>query len=266
MELIDVGANLGHESFCHDFATVLERAAAAGVAQLVLTGTSAAESRRAYELASRHGGRLFATAGLHPHLASEWDAATGDLFATLAVQPEVVALGECGLDFNRNFSPRPQQEYAFEAQLELAVALGMPVFLHQRDAHERFMAILERYLPRLPRAVVHCFTGTAEELAAYRDHDLYVGITGWICDERRGLHLRELVGRIPAQRLLLETDSPYLLPRNLRPKPKTRRNEPMYLAEVLRLVAVCLGQPQETVAAVTTANARRFFGLPQATD
>lgn len=264
MELIDVGANLGHASFRHDLDAVLERAAAAGVVQLVVTGTGAAESQEACELARVHRGRLFATAGMHPHLASQWDAATGELFATLAGQPEVVALGECGLDFNRDYSPRPQQEYAFEAQLDLAAALAMPVFLHQRDAHGRFMAILERYLARLPRAVVHCFTGTAEELEAYRDHDLYVGITGWICDERRGSHLCELAGRIPENRLLLETDSPYLLPRTLQPKPKTRRNEPMHLAEVLRVVAECRDVPVQALAAATTANARRFFALPQA--
>jgi TatD DNase family protein len=260
-DLIDIGCNLTHRSFRHDRAQVLERAREAGVSSLVVTGTSLAESRAAAQLASDNQGALHATAGVHPHDARGCDEHTVPALADLAALPQVVAIGETGLDFNRNYSPPVDQERCFEQQLELASELGMPVFMHERDAHERFMEILRRYRGRLSGAVVHCFTGTAEELAAYLDLDLHIGITGWICDERRGSHLRELVQRIPAQRLMLETDSPFLLPRDLQPRPKDRRNEPAHLTHVANTVASCRDEPLETLAAAVTATSRRFFGF-----
>jgi TatD DNase family protein len=198
---------------------------------------------------------------VHPHDARHWSVNAEATIMALTALTEVVAIGETGLDFNRDFSPRPDQERVFEAQLEIAVTLNMPVFLHERDASERFTAILSRYRNNLPCAVIHCFTGTGEELAAYLDLDLHIGITGWICDERRGLHLQDLVSRIPLQRLMLETDSPYLLPRNLTPKPKSRRNEPAYLPQVLNTVARCMKLPAEIVAEKTTQTARNFFSI-----
>ncbi|MDX1528315.1 MAG: TatD family hydrolase, partial [Gammaproteobacteria bacterium] len=205
---------------------------------------------------------LFSTAGLHPHLAREWRAETERAIRELAARPEVVAVGEAGLDFNRDFSPRDQQEHAFEAQLEIAAELGLPVFMHERDAHQRFVEILKPIRTRLGKAVIHCFTGTGEELDAYLDLDLHVGITGWICDERRGQHLRELVARIPLNRLMLETDAPYLLPRDLTPKPKSRRNEPMHLRHILETVARCRSMEPEELAKATTQISRTFFGIP----
>ena len=261
MELIDIGVNLTHNSFHADLSAVLARARAANIAQMIVTGTSVAESQAAQSLAAQHPGFLYATAGVHPHDARHCCDKTSNLLTDLAQLPQVVAIGETGLDFNRDFSPRPQQEYVFEAQLELAVGLNMPVFMHERDASERFSTILSNYRDRLPAAVIHCFTGTAEELARYLDLDLHIGITGWICDERRGLHLRDLVKHIPVQRLMIETDAPYLLPRNIRPKPKSRRNEPAYLTQVLATVAECLELPEDTVAEATTRTARKFFNL-----
>ena len=175
--------------------------------------------------------------------------------------PEVGAAGECGLDYFRNFSPHADQERVFRCQLELAVEVGKPVFLHQRDAHDPFVAILRDYLPRLAGGVAHCFTGEAGELDDYLALGLSIGVTGWICDERRGQHLRELVRRIPLDRLMLETDAPYLLPRDLEPRPKTRRNEPSYLAHILETVARCRGEPPEVIATATTRNALAFFGF-----
>ena len=176
----------------------------------------------------------------------------------------MVAVGECGLDFFRDLSPRPVQRDWFEQQLRLAVELGMPVFLHQRDAAADFAAILAPLREALADACVHCFTGDREALHQVLDLDCHVGITGWICDERRGQELQEIVSDIPDDRLLIETDSPYLIPRSLRPRPKTRRNEPQWLGEVRDAVARCRGQSPEHVAAVTTANARRFFRLDAA--
>ena len=262
MELVDIGANLGHESFDRDREQMLARARVAGVVQIVVTGASETESATALGVARAVPGILFATAGVHPHHAREWHSGSAAALERLAAEREVVAIGETGLDFNRDFSPRPDQERALEAHLELAAGLGMPVFLHERDAHERFLAIVARWRARLPRAVIHCFTGDEAALDAYLDLDLHVGVTGWICDERRGLHLRESIGRVPPDRLMIETDAPYLLPRDLVPKPKTRRNEPMHLPHILRAVAAAVGREPDAVARSTSETARRFFGLP----
>ena len=261
MQLIDIGANLTHSSFAHDLPQVLERAHAAGVVQLVVTGADAEGSRAASALALAHPGLLFATAGVHPHHASNFDADTETLLRELHARPEVVAVGETGLDYHRNFSPRDAQLFAFERQLELAATVGKPLFLHQRDAHADFLACLDNARGRLGHAVVHCFTGEKSELFDYLDRDCHIGITGWICDERRGVHLRELVKSIPADRLMLETDSPYLLPRNVRPMPAHRRNEPMHLAHICAEVARDRGEEAATTAANATAVTRAFFGI-----
>lgn len=261
-ELIDIGANLTHDSFDDDFDQVLKRAFDNDVRQLVVTGATASGSRKAARLAAEYPGVLFATAGVHPHHAKDYDDETHALIRSLAAEDDVVSLGECGLDFFRDFSPRNVQESVFERQLEQAAELGMPVFLHQRDAHERFIAILKHYRDALPRAVVHCFTGDRDELRHYLDLDCHIGITGWICDERRGHHLKEFVADIPSNRLMIETDAPYLLPRDLDPQPKTRRNEPMYLRHIAEVVAAARGESLEELAESTTATARAFFGLP----
>jgi len=261
MQLVDIGANLTHSSFQHDLAAVLDRAAAQGVDQLVVTGASRDGSPQALALALAHPGRLFATAGVHPHHADEYDADCDALLRELVAAPQVRAVGETGLDYHRDLSPRPTQQFAFERQLQIALDCGKPLFLHQRDAHDDFMAILRPVRDRLAAVVVHCFTGTREELFDYLDLDCHVGITGWICDERRGTHLREIVGNVPLNRLMIETDSPYLLPRNLQPMPSHRRNEPMYLAHICAEVARDRGESLETTAAGTTATARAFFGL-----
>ena len=259
MQLVDIGANLTHASFAPDLDEVVQRAREHGVGTLVVTGTSVAESRRATEIADQHG--LYCTAGVHPHHARDCDDATVPALREIAGHPRVVAIGECGLDFNRNYSPHPDQEKWFVAQAELALSLGKPLFLHSRDAHPRFSGIVKSM--RIEKAVAHCFTGGREELRAYLDLGLYVGITGWICDERRGKHLLALVRDIPPDRLLLETDAPYLTPRDLHPQPKARRNEPAFLPHIARAVAKALGRPADEVAAETTRNAIALFGLDE---
>ena len=259
--MIDIGANLTHESFRPDFEKVLERAREHGVERLLVTGASAGGSRAARELARAHPGFLYATAGVHPHHAHEYDQATDELLRDFVASPEVKAVGETGLDYHRNYSPHAAQIAAFERQLAIAADCGKPLFLHQRDAHADFLACLDAVRDRIARAVVHCFTGERDELVAYLDRGWSIGITGWICDERRGLHLRELVKLIPADRLMIETDAPYLLPRDLHPKPSHRRNEPMYLAHICAAVAAARGEDVASTAASTTANARAFFGL-----
>lgn len=259
--LIDIGVNLSHNNFDEDRDAVMKRAATAGVTRMVVTGSSDESNEAALRLAESHRSVLYATAGVHPHHASDYDNATDARIRELAARDAVVAIGECGLDYCRNFSPRDAQLAAFQAQLEIAADKGMPVFLHQRDAHDDFIEILEPMLPRLPRAVAHCFTGEGESLRQYLAMDLYIGITGWICDERRGMHLQDIASIIPDDRLMIETDAPYLLPRTLEPKPRSRRNEPAFLTEVLRVVAEARGQSREHVARITTDNAMSFFDL-----
>lgn len=263
--LIDIGANLAHDSFDDDRDEVIAQARQAGVERLVITGSSDESNQAALSLANDHPGVLYSTAGVHPHHASDYTDDSHALIQRLAGDPRCVAVGECGLDYFRNFSPRKAQLASFERQLDIAEETGLPVFLHQRDAHDDFIEILEPRLPRLSRAVAHCFTGEGESLREYLALGLYIGITGWICDERRGQHLHDIVALIPDDRIMIETDAPYLLPRSLKPRPKSRRNEPKFLPEVLRVVAAARGQAEEHVAAVTTANATRFFGLDSAT-
>jgi TatD DNase family protein len=260
-ELIDIGLNLTHESFAPDLPEVLRRAHLAGISRMIITGTSATGTRQAIELARSDPHRLHATAGLHPHHASEFTHAVRDELRELAADPAVVAIGECGLDYFRNYSPREAQLAAFRGLLELAVETGKPVFLHQRDAHQDFMAILREFRGSIADGVAHCFTGTRAELDDCLALDLAIGITGWICDERRGLHLLPMMAAIPATRLMIETDAPYLLPRTLRPKPATRRNEPAFLPEVAATVARARGESIEQLAASSTAAAKSFFGL-----
>jgi TatD DNase family protein len=259
--LIDIGANLTHDSFDADLDETLSRAEAAGVVKMIVTGSSDQGNIDAAGLAEMHPGLLYSTAGVHPHHASDYTDASSELIRSLLTRESVVAIGECGLDYFRNFSPRDAQLEAFRSQLEIAADTEMPVFLHQRDAHDDFVEQLEPMLPKISRAVAHCFTGEGESLQEYLAMGLWIGITGWICDERRGAHLQEIVSEIPDDRLLIETDAPYLLPRTLVPKPKSRRNEPAFLTEVLRVVAKARGQNEQHVAKITTENAVEFFGL-----
>jgi TatD DNase family protein len=264
--LIDIGINLAHHGYDHDRAAVIARAQAAGVRHMLVTGSDLDSTRRAIELAHQYPHTLRATAGIHPHHASRLTEADLPELEALMHSPEVCAAGECGLDYFRNFSPAADQARAFHWQLQLAVRTARPVFLHQRDAHADFVRILRQYLPPaspgLVGGVAHCFTGTAAEAEAYLAMGLYIGITGWICDERRGAHLREVVKHIPADRLLIETDAPYLLPRDLPEKPASRRNEPMYLPHILDTIAHARGESPAALAQATTSNATRLFTWP----
>jgi TatD DNase family protein len=262
MYWIDIGANLTHDSFAPDRDAVIARAHAAGVAQLMVTGADLASSDAAVQLAARHPRTLFATAGVHPHHAAQLRREDLPRLRALLQRPEVVAAGECGLDYFRNFSPRDAQLRAFQWQLELAAESGKPLFLHQRDAHADFLAVLRQHGAAPLRGVAHCFTGAAAELDDYLALGLSIGITGWFCDERRGRHLAALVSQIPVDRLLLETDAPYLLPRDLKAPPASRRNEPMYLPHIGRAVAAARFETPELCAAHTSAHARALFGMP----
>jgi TatD DNase family protein len=257
--IIDIGVNLAHDSFDADREAVIERAFSVGVTRMLITGSSLASTRAALELVRQQPQRFRCTCGVHPHHAEDLRPAQFAELAELAQLPQCLAVGECGLDFYRNFAPRQAQLAAFRRQLELAVQVGKPVFLHERDAHAEFCEVLEEFRGRLTGGVAHCFTGERAQAERYLELGLHIGITGWICDERRGLHLREVVRHIPAERLLIETDAPYLLPRDLRPKPASRRNEPYHLPHVLQAIASARGEPGSELARIITENALRLF-------
>jgi len=263
--LIDIGVNLTARAFEKDRVQVIERALSHGVTQMVVTGTDLAHSEAAAELCEQWQNTLFSTAGVHPHHASDWNDKIALRIYQLAEQPAVRAIGECGLDYNRNFSRPVEQRRCFEAQLELAADIGLPVFLHQRDAHSDFMAIISRWRDKLTAGVAHCFTGTRDEAAACLDMDLSIGITGWLCDERRGQSLQQAVEYIPLERLMIETDAPYLIPRDLAQDLsgalQPRRNEPMVLPHICTALARHKNIDMEEVAASTTRLARDFFAI-----
>lgn len=259
--LIDIGANLGHDSFSADLEQIIDEATQAGIEHIMVTGTSLEGSHAALAVAEKYTEFCSSTAGVHPHEAENYDDQTAIVLRELAAHSRVKAMGETGLDYFRDYSPRDVQQRALEGQLQLAADLHMPVFLHQREGHEDFIRLLREYRNALPRAVVHCFTGTESELRDYLELDMYIGVTGWICDERRGHHLHEFIHLIPENRLMLETDAPYLLPRTIQPKPKSRRNVPANLVYVLAKVAECLGKTEKNVAEKTSRNARDFFVL-----
>jgi TatD DNase family protein len=258
MNFFDIGINLMSPSFDRDREDVIARAAAAGVSPLVITGSSVKSSAAAVRYAESHAGKLYATAGVHPHNAKECGGNTLSVLREMAGHDAVVAIGECGLDYNRDFSPRDVQREWFEKQLVLGAELGMPLFLHERDASDDFCALLQKHRTGAPPRVVHCFTGGEKELDAYLELGCYIGITGWICDERRGSHLVPLVKKIPSERLLLETDAPYLVPKN---SGRSGRNESANLTFIASFIADILGKDDETLAEETSANARLLFSL-----
>jgi TatD DNase family protein len=266
MALIDIGVNLMNSAFGRDRDAVVSAAAAAGVAPLVITGSDPESSLRAAEYAKKNPGGLYSTAGVHPHNARFWDEKTRGQIRALAAGPgagsTIVAVGECGLDYNRDYSPRNKQKECFEAHIDLAAESGKPLFLHERDAFDDFSAILKKRRGDVSRVVVHCFSGGERELETYLALGCYIGLTGWICDERRGSHLIPLVKKIPPDKLLLETDAPYLMPRNMPGRKRNGRNESANLVHIAEFIARILGKEPETLAAETFANSRRFFGIP----
>ena len=259
--MIDIGLNLSHESFKPDLAAVIQRALDSGVTQGILTGASQQGSIEAYELTQSYPNLFYSTAGVHPHYSNEYTPEVHKTLEDLLENDQVIAVGECGLDFNRNFSTSTEQEHAFRQQLEIAKDTQLPVFLHQRDAHDLFLEILKDNINEISGGVAHCFTGNKEQMKDYLDLGLYIGITGWVCDERRGHDLQEAITYLPADKILIETDAPYLLPRDLKPKPKSRRNEPMHLRHILETIARLRGDNADELATITVENTKKLFKI-----
>ena len=254
--MIDIGANLTDKSFKNDLSEVVGRAISEGVEHIVVTGTNESASHDAAKIAKLFPDRLGFTSGVHPHHADDVTEEWLDTIRTVALRG-AAAIGETGLDYFRNFSTQANQRKVFQAQLELAATLEMPVFVHDRDSNGEVLDMLREHAQT--EVVVHCFTGDGDLLDAYLDIGCHIGITGWICDPHRGTELADIVSRIPDERLMLETDSPFLMPKTIDPKPQTRRNEPMNLKYVRRKVAEVRNQTEAHVDHITTENAKRFF-------
>ena len=259
--MIDVGANLLNRQFRDDLDEVLARATDAGISHIIVTATTLGEAQEALDLCARYDD-LSCTAGVHPHMAkdvgNDWQARLTEL----AAHPKVRAIGETGLDFNRNFSPQDVQRNVFTDQVELAGELDMPLFVHDRDTDGAVFEVLSRYRGPPDQVLVHCFTGTEADLLRYLEAGYSIGITGWLCDVSRGAELRCLAPRIPLERLVIETDAPFLFPHGATPPGhRRRRNEPCLLPAVAQQLADLYGLPLETVVRHTTVNARRLFRL-----
>ena len=259
MPIFESHCHLDDDAFRNDLEAVLQRARTTDVQALMVVGTDAASSRRAVEIADRYP-HVLAAVGLHPHEASDCGEDILDDLRTLARHPKVRAWGEIGLDFNRMRSPRPVQEEAFIHQLEIARALGLPMIFHERDSQGRFLQIIRNRWGSHDRGVVHCFSGSEAELEAYLDLGLHIGITGILTHKERGAPLRRMAPRIPDQRLLLETDAPYLTPSPERNK--YRRNEPAFLRSVLLKLAQVRRQEPAELAAALWSNTCTLFGVP----
>eukprot|EP00200_Dunaliella_tertiolecta_P002448 CAMPEP_0202344448 /NCGR_PEP_ID=MMETSP1126-20121109/4127_1 /ASSEMBLY_ACC=CAM_ASM_000457 /TAXON_ID=3047 /ORGANISM="Dunaliella tertiolecta, Strain CCMP1320" /LENGTH=299 /DNA_ID=CAMNT_0048935643 /DNA_START=105 /DNA_END=1004 /DNA_ORIENTATION=+ len=264
--MCDIGVNLVDSSYDKDREAVIDRARRANVASMIVTGTCLRTSLAAKELCEATTSYpLYFTAGVHPHTAKTCNSTTIPKLRQLASSPKCVAIGECGLDFNRNFSPQDVQMQWFEEQVKLAVELRKPLFMHCRDAGSSFADVLRRYTPLPAPAVIHCFTGTKEELSSFLDLGLCIGITGWICDdrpERGGAELASLLSSIPHDKLMLETDAPYLVPRTIKPnKARPSRNEPALLSHVLQAAAQAQGEDSSALAARTNRVVKSVFGI-----
>jgi len=259
--LADIGINLTNQRFDKDRDEVITRAKIAGIKQLIVTGTSEECSHQALTLCERYPEILSCTAGVHPHDADNVSEQYLLKLTELAQHSQVKAIGECGLDFNRNFSTPDNQLRVFQEQVALAQQLSMPLFLHQRDAFEPWLATLKPFVEKVPAMISHCFTGNKAELLACLDHNMYIGITGWLCDKKRGQILRDIVKYIPLNRLLIETDGPYLTPQNIRPKPKSSRNEPAYLPYIVDMLAECTSYTVDEISEYSYENTLEVFQL-----
>ncbi|MFT5759783.1 MAG: TatD DNase family protein [Alteromonadaceae bacterium] len=257
--MIDIGINLTNTRFDKDRDEVILNAKLNGVNGLLVTGTNILESQKAVNLCEKHSGYLCSTAGVHPHDADNVQSDYLDCIEKLTESIYVKAIGECGLDFNRNFSTADNQINVFSNQIELAAKLNLPLFLHQRDAFDLWYKMLSPYFDKVPAMIAHCFTGSINELQQCLDAGMYIGITGWLCDERRGQELRADVHMIPLERLLIETDAPYLTPRTIRPKPKSSRNEPSYLSYIVDTIADLTDYSAKQIREQTEYNSRRIF-------
>lgn len=256
--MIDVGVNINHSFLIDDIGKTLDEMREAGVNGMICIASDLEESKLVQSLGQKHS-QIWNTLGCHPHQAKTWNIDSKTIFSELIQTAKPIAIGETGLDFNRNYSTPSEQFYAFDEQIELAIEHQLPLYLHERDAHQEMLERLRQHPDLAKKSVIHCFTGNQQELDNYLELGLYIGVTGWVCDERRGADLQVSVPHIPLDKLLIETDAPYLLPRNIRPRPK--KNHPKYLPWVAMEVARLKGVTCEELILNTTKNTESLFGI-----
>jgi TatD DNase family protein len=258
MKLFDSHCHLDDKSYTEDLPDVIHRAREMNVAGIMLVGVNRETSLKAINIAQPFNG-FYAAVGVHPHDARECSEQTLEDLKLLSANAKVKAWGEIGLDFNRMYSSREDQERWFIRQLETAVALDLPVIFHERDSHGRLLEILKSRYPAGIKGVIHCFSGNAKELGQYLALGLYIGITGILTLKKRGADLRTMVPLIPEQRLVVETDAPYLTPSP--EKNRHRRNEPAFVLSTLLKLATVRDQAPEALAKTIFENTCRLYNI-----
>lgn len=262
--LIDIGANLTHPDLYNQLDSIVENIKAENIEKVIITSSNVIDTHNALKIINSYPNLFYTTIGFHPHNAKDFSSistkAITDLLSKDIGNNRILAIGECGLDFYREYSTKEQQKYCFIEQLKIACTLSKPVFLHERHAHKDFVDILKNYIHKIENSVVHCFTGTKEELKVYLDMGCYIGITGWISDLNRGKHLHNLIKYIPEDKLMIETDSPYLIPHNI-PFKHNGINEPSFLKFVAQSISECLNKDINTIKELTNRNTKRFFSI-----
>ncbi len=258
MRLFDSHCHINDPCFDEDFDPMLERADTAGVKAMMIAGVSVETAQKAIGLARIHN-HIYTAVGIHPHDAEACTPRTMETLKGLAQNDCVRAWGEIGLDFNRMHSPARVQELWFETQMAAADELGLPMIFHERDSMGRFQEMVQGFGFKNPRGVVHCFSGTKQEMFSYLDLGLHIGITGILTIQQRGAELRRLAPMIPEDRILIETDAPYLTPAP--PKNKVRRNEPAFVKFVMERLAGVRGEEIETLSETVWNNTCRLYGV-----
>ena len=259
IDLFDIACNFSSERFDNDLEEVIQKAKNNNVTKFLVVSASLKDTEKVYRIYRDNKDSCFFTIGVHPHHANEFDSLSSEEMIKLIKEYKPHSVGETGLDFFRNISSYEKQIFAFEQQIKIAIKTNLPLFLHQRDAHDDFMKIISKYKNDIPKAVVHCFTGTQKELDDYLEMGFHIGLTGWICDERRNVDLRKSLINIPIEKLMIETDCPYLIPRNLKDKPKNNRNEPSYLPHIANEIASLINIDISELTNTTYKNSMNFF-------
>lgn len=258
--LIDIGANLTHPELYNQLDKIVENLKTADIKKVIITSSNLGDTKTALDIINLYPDLFYTTIGFHPHNAKDFSLEDIDKIHEYGKDKKIVAIGECGLDYYREYSTKEQQIYCFEEQLSIAESLKLPLFLHERYAHKDFTKILKSHINKIKNCVVHCFTGTENELKVYLDMGCYIGITGWISDTNRGKHLHDLLEYIPEDRLMIETDAPYLIPHNL-PFKHNGINEPSFLNFVAQTIAECLNKDINVIKEVTYNNTKKFFSI-----
>ena len=258
-EIADIACNFTSDRFDNDLDEVINQAIVNNITKFGLICSRLSDIDKLLEIYNRYSKDMFFTIGVHPHHANEINEEYLKKLKEVINNNNPHAIGETGLDFFRNLSTYEEQIFAFEEQIKIAIDTNKPLFLHQRDSHDDFIKILRKYSSDINKSVVHCFTGTKEQLDDYLELDCYIGVTGWICDAKRNVELRKTIKNIPLERLMIETDCPYLIPKNLEEKPKNNRNEPTYLNHIADEVAALMKKDINDIREKTYKTSLSFF-------